>query len=48
MRVLAPYLLQYFRPDFHPWETDERRDLRARYPEEMAAVDAQQKVISAA
>ncbi len=47
MRVLAPYLLQYFRPDFHPWETDERRDLRARYAVEMAVVDAQQKQIAA-
>lgn len=42
MRVLAPYLLQYFRPDFHPWETDERRDLMERYRAELAVVDAQQ------
>lgn len=42
MRVLAPYLLRYFRPDFHPWETDERRDLLARFAGEMAVVDAQQ------
>ena len=33
MRALAPFLLQYFRPDFHPWETDERRDLMERFRE---------------
>src|SRR5690606_15806399 len=27
MRVLAPYLLHYFRPDLHPSETAERRNL---------------------
>ena|SRR3990167_2961766 len=48
MRVLAPYLLQYFRPDFHPWETDERRDLVAKYGQEMQVIDAQQTQTSAA
>lgn len=48
MRVLAPYLLQYFRPDFHPWESDERRDLRARFAAEMATIDAQQQRLEAA
>ena len=48
MRVLAPYLLQYFRPDFHPWETDERRDLVAKYGQEMQVIDAQQTQVSAA
>lgn len=47
MRVLAPYLLQYFRPGFHPWETDERRDLLARFGPEMAVIDAQQKARAA-
>lgn len=47
MRVLAPYLLQYFRPGFHPWETDERRDLLARFSKEMAIIDAQQKAQAA-
>ncbi|CBL47156.1 hypothetical protein HDN1F_35730 [gamma proteobacterium HdN1] len=42
MRVLMPYLLRYFRPGFHPWETDERRDLRSRYGREMSVVDRQQ------
>lgn len=48
MRVLAPYLLQYFRPDFHPWETDERRDLIAKYNLEMQVIDEQQAQPSAA
>ncbi len=48
MRVLAPYLLQYFRPDFHPWETDERRDLLAKFGKELAVVDEQQAQPSAA
>lgn len=48
MRVLAPYLLQYFRPDFHPWETDERRDLIAKYKLEMQVIDEQQAQPSAA
>lgn len=42
MRVLAPYLLQYFRPGFHPWETDERHALLEKFSEEMQVVDAQQ------
>ena len=42
MRVLMPYLLQYFRPDFHPWETDERRDLLEKYHKEMQVIDEQQ------
>ena len=48
MRVLAPYLIQYFRPDFHPWETDERRDLVEKYKLEMQVIDAQQTEVSAA
>ncbi|MFZ5723559.1 MAG: metal-dependent hydrolase [Pseudomonadota bacterium] len=28
---LAPYLLEYFKPDFHPWDTDERPAFRHRY-----------------
>jgi len=48
MRVLAPYLLQYFRPDFHPWETDERRDLLEKYKREMQVIDAQQVQAGAA
>lgn len=48
MRVLAPYLLQYFRPDFHPWETDERRDLLARFGKEMAVIEEQQIQVGAA
>lgn len=48
MRVLAPYLLQYFRPDFHPWETDERRDLMVRFATEMAVIDDQQGQVSVA
>lgn len=48
MRVLAPYLLRYFRPDFHPWETDERRDLIAKYKLEMQVIDEQQAQPSAA
>jgi hypothetical protein len=48
MRVLAPYLMQYFRPDFHPWETDERRDLLAKYQQEMQVIDAQQVEAGAA
>lgn len=42
MRVLAPYLLQYFRPDFHPWQTDERKALLEKFHAEMQVVDAQQ------
>lgn len=48
MRVLAPYLLQYFHPDFHPWETDERRDLLEKYKAEMQIIDDQQNQVSAA
>lgn len=48
MRVLAPYLIQYFRPDFHPWETDERRDLLEKYKQEMQVIDAQQAEAGAA
>ncbi|HVK99362.1 MAG TPA: metal-dependent hydrolase [Dongiaceae bacterium] len=48
MRVLSPYLLQYFRPDFHPWETDERRDLLEKFRAELQVVDAQQAQVSAA
>ncbi|RLT92090.1 metal-dependent hydrolase [Ketobacter sp.] len=43
MRALAPFLLQYFRPDFHPWETDERRDLKERFREEMNHIEALQE-----
>lgn len=48
MRVLAPYLLQYFRPGFHPWETDEREALLAKFGKEMQVVDAQQVAANAA
>ncbi len=48
MRVLAPYLMQYFRPDFHPWETDERRDLLEKYKAEMQVIDEQQVQAGAA
>jgi predicted metal-dependent hydrolase len=43
MRALAPFLLQYFRPDFHPWETDERRDLLERFRSEMDVIDKMQE-----
>jgi predicted metal-dependent hydrolase len=42
LRVLAPYLLQYFRPGFHPWETDERAALAERYGRELGVVAQQQ------
>ncbi len=49
MRSLTPYLLQYFRPDFHPWETDERQDLLNRFPEEMQLIDdIQEQMVKAA
>lgn len=41
LRVLAPYLLQYFRPGFHPWETDERAALAQRYGRELGVVEQQ-------
>lgn len=28
---LAPYLLEYFKPDFHPWDTDERPLFERKY-----------------
>ena len=34
--ALAPYLLEYFRPGFHPWDTDERPDFAARFAGEVA------------
>ncbi len=43
MRALAPFLLQYFRPGFHPWETDERRDLQERFREEMNLIEQMQE-----
>lgn len=43
MRVLGPYLLQYFRPGFHPWETDEREALQAAFGKELQVIDEQQK-----
>lgn len=30
---LVPYLLEYFRPGFHPWDTDERPAFEAKYGE---------------
>jgi len=39
VRSLAPFLLQYFRPGFHPWETDEREDLIARFQSDMLLID---------
>ncbi len=39
MRTLAPFLLQYFRPDFHPWRTDEREDFMQRYAKELTQID---------
>jgi predicted metal-dependent hydrolase len=43
MRALAPYLLQYFRPGFHPWETDERRDLLEKFKSELKIIDEMQE-----
>ena len=40
--MLAPYLLQYFRPGFHPWDTDERAALAERYGQELGVVAQQQ------
>lgn len=37
---LAPYLLEYFRPGFHPWDTDERADFEAKYGMEVRSVSA--------
>ncbi|RLP55307.1 MAG: metal-dependent hydrolase [Ketobacter sp.] len=48
MRALMPFLLQYFRPGFHPWETDERRDLLERFRVEMETIDHLQAQQSAA
>lgn len=42
MRSLMPYLMQYFRPDFHPWQTDEREDFMQRYAAELKLIDEQQ------
>jgi len=42
MRALAPFLLQYFRPNFHPWETDERRDLLEKFSAELTIIDEMQ------
>lgn len=48
LRVLAPYLLQYFKPGFHPWETDERAALAARYGRELGVVEQQQALQASA
>ena len=48
MRSLTPYLLQYFRPNFHPWETDERMDLLRRFPQEIDLIDEIQNGMSKA
>ncbi|AUM13537.1 metal-dependent hydrolase [Ketobacter alkanivorans] len=42
MRALAPFLLQYFRPNFHPWETDERHDLLEKFSAELTIIDEMQ------
>jgi predicted metal-dependent hydrolase len=34
---LLPYTLRYLKPGFHPWETDERKDLNERYADDFAA-----------
>ncbi len=33
---MAPYLLEYFKPSFHPWDTDERPLFAGKYGVEMA------------
>lgn len=43
MRALAPFLMQYFRPGFHPWETDERRDLLEKFRAELTLIDDMQE-----
>lgn len=48
MRALTPFLLQYFRPGFHPWETDERRDLLEKFREELTIIDDMQEAESKA
>lgn len=37
---LAPYLLEYFKPSFHPWDTDERPVFEEKYGLEMKQVSA--------
>lgn len=38
---LTPYLLEYFKPGFHPWDTDERPDFLAKYAREVRLVSAE-------
>lgn len=35
---LLPYLLEYFKPGFHPWDTDERPDFAAKFAAEVRQV----------
>lgn len=35
---LAPYLLEYLKPGFHPWDTDERPEFESRFAREVAQV----------
>ncbi len=35
-----PFLARYLKPGFHPWETDERRDLLERFKADLEAVAA--------
>lgn len=37
---LTPYLLEYFKPDFHPWDTDERPVFERKYGLEVKQVSA--------
>lgn len=38
--ALAPFLVEYFRPDFHPWDTDERPAFAAKYGDAIGQVSA--------
>lgn len=35
---LVPYVLRYLKPNFHPWETDERKALNDRYSSDLKEV----------
>jgi predicted metal-dependent hydrolase len=38
---LTPYLLEYFKPGFHPWDTDERPAFAAKYAREVQQVSSE-------
>lgn len=38
--ALTPYLLEYFKPGFHPWDTDERPDFAAQHGNLLQAIPA--------